>query len=94
MHDRLQTTLRQLRLSGLSQDARRCGCKKRPAISVSSHAEFLELILQDEDLASATTNGKSARLHQDLPRSANSSRWTNSIGRSIRRCRASTSSST
>ncbi len=46
MHDRLQTTLRQLRLSGLSQtlDVR----LQEAAGHQLSHAEFLELILQDE----------------------------------------------
>jgi DNA replication protein DnaC len=46
MHDRLQTTLRQLRLSGLAQtlDVR----LQEAAGHGLTHAEFLELILQDE----------------------------------------------
>lgn len=46
MHDRLQSTLRQLRLSGLAQslDVR----LQEAAGHQLSHAEFLELILQDE----------------------------------------------
>ena len=46
MKDSLQSTLRQLRLSGLTQtlDVR---LQEAPA-TTSSHAEFLELILQDE----------------------------------------------
>jgi DNA replication protein DnaC len=46
MHDRLQTTLRQLRLSGLAQtlDVR----LQEAAGHQLTHAEFLELILQDE----------------------------------------------
>ena len=46
MNDRLQTTLRQLRLSGLAQslDVR----LQEAAGHQLSHAEFLELILQDE----------------------------------------------
>jgi DNA replication protein DnaC len=46
MNDRLQTTLRQLRLSGLAQslDVR----LQEAASHQLSHAEFLELILQDE----------------------------------------------
>jgi len=46
MHDRLLTTLRQLRLSGLAQtlDVR----LQEAASHQLSHAEFLELILQDE----------------------------------------------
>ena len=48
MHDRLQSTLRQLRLSGLAQtlDVR----LQEAAGHQLSHAEFLELILQDEQL--------------------------------------------
>jgi DNA replication protein DnaC len=46
MHDRLQTTLRQLRLSGL---ARSLDVRLQEAAGHQlSHAEFLELILQDE----------------------------------------------
>lgn len=46
MNDRVQTTLRQLRLSGL---ARTLDVRLQEAASHSlSHAEFLELILQDE----------------------------------------------
>ncbi len=46
MHDRLQSTLRQLRLSGLATtlDVR----LQEAAGHQLSHAEFLELILQDE----------------------------------------------
>ena len=46
MNDRLQTALRQLRLSGLAQslDVR----IEEAASHQLSHAEFLELILQDE----------------------------------------------
>ena len=46
MQDRLQTTLRQLRLSGLAQtlDVR----LQEAAGHQLTHAEFLELILQDE----------------------------------------------
>jgi DNA replication protein DnaC len=46
MHDRLQSTLRQLRLSGLAQtlDVR----LQEAAGHQLTHAEFLELILQDE----------------------------------------------
>ena len=48
MNDRLQSTLRQLRLSGLAQslDVR----LQEAASHQLSHAEFLELILQDEML--------------------------------------------
>ncbi len=48
MHDRLQSTLRQLRLSGLAQtlDVR----LQEAAGHQLTHAEFLELILQDEQL--------------------------------------------
>ena len=46
MHDRLQTTLRQLHLSGLAQslDVR----LQEAAGHNLNHAEFLELTLQDE----------------------------------------------
>ena len=46
MNDRLQSTLRQLRLSGLAQslDVR----LQEAASHQLSHMEFLELILQDE----------------------------------------------
>ena len=46
MNDRLQSTLRQLRLSGLAQslDVR----LQEAASHQLSHLEFLELILQDE----------------------------------------------
>jgi hypothetical protein len=46
MNDRLQSTLRQLRLSGLAQSL---DVRLQEAASHSlSHMEFLELILQDE----------------------------------------------
>ena len=87
MNERLLSTLRQLRLSGLAQtlDVR----LQEAAGHQLSHAEFLELILQDElpvrqeRLIGRRT--KAALFREVKP-------WTSSTGRSIRRSRRSRSS--
>src|SRR6266481_3945415 len=80
MNDRLQSTLRQLRLSGLAQslDVR----LQEAASHQLSHLEFLELILQDELLV---------RQQRQIDRRVNAAqfkemnRWTNLISFSIPR---------
>ncbi len=66
MKDTLQTTLRQLRLSGLAQtlDVR----LQEAAGHNLSHAEFLELILQDELLVRGERLDRSPRQSSPVPR--------------------------
>lgn len=87
MNDRLQTALRELRLSGLAQtlDVR---LQEAQGHSLS-HAEFLELILQDELLV---------RQERQIERRVKSAAFRElkasmtSTGRSIRPCRENRSS--
>ena len=72
MNDRLQSALRQLRLSGLAEslDVR----LQEAAGHQLSHAEFLELILQDELLGPQSAADRPPREGGQLPRSQNARR--------------------